>query len=98
MPDTPERREAHSEWVRLRDTHDVVYLVKHLAYEITLAVPKLPPNGPQTERALVLVRFIQQNQMRDITFELAQIEDFREDLSRLLEYIWQERARRLQSL
>jgi hypothetical protein len=47
---------------------------------------------------LVLVRFIQQNQMRDITFELAQIEDFREDLSRLLEYIWQERARRLQSL
>jgi len=98
MPDAPGRVEAHREWDRIQDTHDVVYLVKHLAYEIAFAIPKILPNRPLTERALVLARFTQQEQMRDIIFELADMEDFHDDLSCLLEYIWRERARRRHSL
>jgi hypothetical protein len=39
------------------------------------------------ERPLLYIRFKEQGQMRDLTLEVSQMEDFFEGLSRLMDYV-----------
>jgi len=75
-------------------SHDVFYLTKHPLYELALekSAPIAPEIGSQTP--LVQVRFTAQAQPQGIRLPLAALAQFHDALSRLLDYVQQEHARR----
>jgi hypothetical protein len=79
---------------RVEASHDVFYLTKHPLYELALekSAPVTLDLGSQTP--LVHVRFTAQAQQQGIRLPLAVLEQFHDALSRLLDYVQQEHARR----
>src|SRR5918996_4016834 len=75
-------------------THDVLYFTKHPLYEFMLekATPITP--DPRSQPPLVQLRFTGQPQQQGIRLPLTALEQFHDALSRLLDYVKQERARR----
>ena len=79
---------------RVDASHDIVYLTKHPLYELVLekSAPITPELGSQP--ALGQVRFTMQAQQQGIILPVAALEQFHDALSRLQDYVQQERARR----
>ncbi len=75
-------------------SHDVCYLTKHPLYEFALekSASITPELGPQTP--LVQLRFTAQAQQQGVLLPLTALEQFHGALSRLLDYVQQEHARR----
>jgi hypothetical protein len=73
---------------------EIMYLVRRPSYEIFLAVSKRPATHPREEWPLLHVRFKDQCRMPGLVLEIGQMEDFFEGLSRLMEYLHAEEARR----
>jgi hypothetical protein len=78
---------------RIDATHDLVYLAKHPFYEfaLTRSAPSLPGLSP--EPPLVHLRFTNQPQQPGVVLTLAGLAQFHDALSRLLDYVEQERSR-----
>jgi hypothetical protein len=74
-------------------TPDVIYFTKHPLYEFMLekSAPNTP--DPRAQPPLVQLRFTGQPQPQGIRLPLAALEQFHDALSRLLDYVKQERAR-----
>jgi hypothetical protein len=80
------------------ETYEIMYLVKRPSYEFSLAVPKKHGTHLGEERPLLHLLFKDQLQMPGMTLEISQMKDFFEGLSRLMEYIRTEEARRKEEL
>jgi hypothetical protein len=91
---SPEHADTEFDWDRLRETHEIMYVVKRPAYEFCFAVPRKQANRVGEERPLVHVRFKDQAQTPGLVLEISQMEDFFEGLSRLMEYVRAEQAKR----
>lgn len=91
---SPENVDAEFDWDHLRETHEIMYVVKRPAYEFCFAVPRKQTNRMGEERPLLYVRFKDQGQMPGLVLEVGQMEDFFEGLSRLMEYVRAEGAKR----
>jgi hypothetical protein len=78
---------------RVDATHDIIYLAKHPLYEFVLE--RTAPTSPdlRSQPSPVQLRFTGQPQQQGIVLPLAALERFHDALSRLLDYIKQERAR-----
>jgi hypothetical protein len=75
------------------NVYDVVFMVKRRAYEFVFAVPKTQAAVLMGQQALFQVRLRNQPDEQGFAFNLETLEDFYEDLSRLMEYINIERLR-----
>lgn len=82
MPFPPQRLDA---------THDIIYQAKHPLYEFALDRSALVCRDPRSQPSLVQLRFTGQPQQQDITLPLVALEPFHDALSRLIDYIKQER-------
>jgi hypothetical protein len=91
---SPENVDAEFDWDHLRETHEIMYVVKRPVYEFCFAVPRKQGNRMGEERPLLYVRFKYQGQMSGLVLEVDQIEDFFEGLCRLMEYVQAEGAKR----
>jgi hypothetical protein len=91
---SPEHADAEFDWDHLRETHEIMYIVKRPAYEFCFAVPRQQANCTGKARPLIQVRFKDQCQMPGLVLEVSQMEDFFEGLSRLMEYVRAEAAKR----
>lgn len=74
-------------------TREVNYFTKHPLYEFMLekATPTTP--DPRSQLPLVQLRFTGQSQQQGVRLPLTVLEQFHDALSRLLDYVKQERAR-----
>jgi hypothetical protein len=74
-------------------TPEVIYFTKHPLYEFVLekSAPIIP--DPRSQPPLVQLRFTCQPQQQGIRLPLTALEQFHDALSRLLDYVKQERAR-----
>jgi hypothetical protein len=79
---------------RLDPTHDIIYQAKHPLYEFALDRSALLSRDPSSQPPVVQLRFTGQPQQQDIVFPLAALEPFHDALSRLVDYIKQERGRK----
>jgi hypothetical protein len=91
---SPENVDTEFDLDRLRETHEIMYVVKRPAYEFCFAVPRNQANRVGEEGPLLHVRFKDQAQMPGLVLEIGQMEDFFEGLSRLMEYVRAEQAKR----
>ena len=91
---SPENLDAEFDWDRLVETHEIMYVVKRPAYEFCFAVPRKRTHCLREERPLLQLRFKDPGQMPGLILEIDQMEDFFEGLSRLIEYIRAEEAKR----
>jgi hypothetical protein len=78
---------------RVDATHDIIYLAKHPLYEFVLERSAPISAELRSQPSPVQLRFTGQPQQQGIVLPLAALERFHEALSRLLDYIKQERAR-----
>jgi hypothetical protein len=78
---------------RVDVTHDIIYLAKHPLYEFVLERSAPISAELRSQPSPVQLRFTGQPQQQGIVLPLAALERFHESLSRLLDYIKQERAR-----
>jgi hypothetical protein len=78
---------------RVDVTHDIIYLAKHPLYEFVLERSAPISAELRSQPSPVQLRFTGQPQQQGIVLPLAALERFHEALSRLLDYIKQERAR-----
>lgn len=78
---------------RVDATHDIIYLAKHPLYEFVLERSAPISADLRSQPSPVQLRFTGQPQQQGIVLPLAALERFHEALSRLLDYIKQERAR-----
>jgi hypothetical protein len=78
---------------RVDATHDVIYLAKNPLYEVVLE--RSAPITPdlRSQPSSVQLRFTGQPQQQEIMLPLAALEQFHDAVSRLLDYLRQERAR-----
>lgn len=83
---------------RLMESHEIVYLVKRPSYEFCFAVPRRQATQLSAERPLLQVRFKEQCQLSHLVLEIDEVEDFFDGLSRLMEYVRAEEARRQEQL
>jgi hypothetical protein len=83
---------------RLMESHEIMYLAKRPSYEFCFAVPRRQATQLSAERPLLQLRFKDQCQMSDLVLEIDEMEDFFDGLSRLMEYVHAEEARRQEQL
>src|SRR5262245_46108045 len=74
-------------------TPDVIYFTKHPLYEFILEKSAPITPDPRVQPPLVQLRFTGQPQPQGIRLPLATLEQFHDALSRLLDYVKQERDR-----
>ena len=91
---SPEHADAEFDWDHLRETHEIMYSEKRPAYEFCFAVPRQQANRPGKARPLIQIRFKDQCQMPGLVLEISPMEDFFEGLSRLMECVRAEEAKR----
>jgi hypothetical protein len=91
MSHPPERPDDDIGSKNLEDCHHVVFLIKRPAYALSFAVSRTPPSALGAEQALLHMHFTHTRLTCDITLGLNELEDFYEDLLRLMEYIRLER-------
>jgi hypothetical protein len=82
----------------ITETHEIVYFVKRSSYEFLFAVPKKRGSVPGGERPLFQVRFKDQCQIPGFILDVEEMKDFYEGLSRLMEYVQAEQAKRQENL
>ena len=75
-------------------THELVYLVKRPSYEFCLAMPKSRATFESNGGTLFQVRFTGQSQLHTLVLKMGEIEDFFDGLSRLIDFIHVELAKR----
>jgi hypothetical protein len=85
-------------WDRITETHEIMYVVKRPSYEFCFAVPKRRITLLREEQPLLQVRFKDLCHMPQLVLEIGQIEDFFEGLTRLMEYLHAEEAKRQRQL
>jgi hypothetical protein len=95
---SPKNDDTEYEWGYIMETYEIMYLVKRPSYEFCFAVPRRQETHLSEERPLLQVRFKDQSQMPGLVLEIDEIEDFFEGLSRLMEYVRVEEARRQEQL
>jgi hypothetical protein len=95
---SPENVDTEFEWQSIMETYEIMYLVRRPAYEFCLAVPRRRSTPQIEERPLLHVRFKDHYQLPGLVLEVGQIEDFFEGLSRLMEYVHAEEAKRQEQL
>jgi hypothetical protein len=76
-------------------THEIVYFVKRSLCEFCFAIPKSQSTFERNGGPLFQVRLTGQNQLHGLVLELDETEDFFDRLSRLIDYIHAEIAKRL---
>jgi hypothetical protein len=79
---------------RVDATHDIIYLAKRPLYEFLLERSAPTSQDPGSQSLLVQLRFTGASQQPSIALSLAALEQFHDDLGRLLDYVRQERARK----
>jgi hypothetical protein len=89
-----EHADAEFDWDHLRETHEIMYIVKRPAYEFCFGVPRQQANRTGKARPLLQVRLKDQCQMPGLVFEISWMEDFYEGLSRLMGSVRTEVAKR----
>jgi hypothetical protein len=94
----PEDVDTEFDWYHLTETHDIMYLVKRPSYEFLFAVPKKHTSFASEERPLFQVRFKDQCQIPGFVLDIEEMQDFFEGLSRLMEYVQAEQAKRQKNL
>jgi hypothetical protein len=94
----PENLGTDFDWEHITETHEIMYLVKRASYEFLFAVPKKGASIPGEERPLFQVRFRDQCQLSEFVLDVEEMEDFYEGLSRLMEYVQAEQAKRQENL
>jgi hypothetical protein len=95
---SPENVDTEFDWDRITETHEIMYVVKRPSYEFCLVVPKRRATLLRQEQPLLQVRFKDLCQMPELVLEIGQIEDFFEGLTRLMEYVHAEEAKRQEQL
>jgi hypothetical protein len=80
------------------ETHEIMYLVKRSSYEFSCAVPRKQVAQLSEECPLLQVRFKEQCQIAGLVLKIEEMEDFFDGLSRLMEYVRAEEARRQEQL
>jgi hypothetical protein len=98
MRPSHENVDTEYDWGHIMETHEIMYLVKRLSYEFCFAVPRKQVTHLSEERPLLQVRFKEQCQMPGLVLKIEEIEDFFDGLSRLMEYVLAEEARRQEQL
>jgi hypothetical protein len=86
--------DADSAWKSHWATYQVMYLAKRPSYQFIFAIPADHPLFLSTDRALCQMWFKDQRQTHDVVLNLAELEDFYEGLTQLVEYIKAEREKR----
>src|SRR5882724_4290223 len=94
MRSSHENVDTEYDWGHIMETHEIMCLVKRSLYEFCFAVPTRQVAQLSAERPLLQVRFKGQCQISDLIFEIDEVEDFFDGLSRLMEYVHAEEARR----
>ena len=89
---------ADFDWDHILETHEIMYLVKRPSYEFLFAVPKRGTCYLGEERPLFQVRLKAQGQLLGFVLDSEEMEDFYESLSRLMEYVQEERDKRRETL
>lgn len=98
MSSSSEHVDSEYDWSRIMDTHEIMYLVKRSSYEFCFAVPRREVTHLSEERPLLQVRFKEQCQTPNLVLEIEEMEDLFDGLSRLIEYVRAEEARRQEQL
>jgi hypothetical protein len=98
MRSSHENVDTKYDWGRIRETHEMIYLVKQSSYEFCLAVPRRQVTHLSEGRPLLQVRFKEQCQMPGLVLKIEEMEDFFDGLSRLMEYVRDEETRRQEQL
>jgi hypothetical protein len=75
-------------------THEIVYLVKRPLYAFCLAIPKSRAIFESNGGPLFQVRFTGQSQLHALVLKMGETEDFFDGLSRLMDYVHAEVAKR----
>jgi hypothetical protein len=78
---------------RMGTAHDIIYHAKHPFYELALEKSALVSRDSGVPPALLQLRFTEQPRQQGIVLPLAALEQFHDALSRLIDYIKQERGR-----
>jgi hypothetical protein len=93
MTRSPEPLDTDSDREREGHRYQVVYLVKRSGYEFVFSVPTTHAAYHSSEQALFQARFPGQHQEQAVVLDLTALEDFYESLSRLMEYVSNERQK-----
>jgi hypothetical protein len=91
---SPENVDTEIDQQRIMENYEIMYLARRPSYEFCLAIPRGWATRPGEERPVLHVRFKDQCQMPGLVLEVGQMEDFFEGLSRLVEYVRAEEAKR----
>jgi hypothetical protein len=94
MRPSPKNVDTEYDWSRIMETHEIMYLVKRSSYEFCFAVPRRQAAHLSEGEPLLQVRFKEQYQLSSLVLEVDEMEDLFEGLSRLMEYVRAEEARR----
>jgi hypothetical protein len=98
MRSSPKNVDTEYDWDRIMETHEIMYLVKRSSYEFCLAVPRRQVTHLSEGRPLLQVRFKEQCQTSGLVLKIEEMEDFFDELSRLMEYVRAEEDRRQEQL
>lgn len=79
---------------RIDTAQAIVYLAKHPCYKVTLTRSMPSCSAPSPEPPLVELQFTSEPHQSGTVLTLAALEQFHDALSRLLDYIKQERVQR----
>jgi hypothetical protein len=90
---SPEYVDTAFDWDHISETHEIVYMVKRPTYELLFAVPRRRACYLGEDRPIFQVRFKYQCQIPGLIFDIEDIEDFYDGLSRLMEYVQMEQDR-----
>jgi hypothetical protein len=91
---SPENVDTEIDQQRIMENYEIMYLARRPSYEFCLAIPRGRATHSGEERPLLHMRFKDQCQMPGLVLEVGQMEDFFEGLSRLMEYVRAEEAKR----
>jgi hypothetical protein len=86
------------DWRHIMESHEIMYIVKRPSYEFCFAMPRRQAAQLSAGRPLLQVHFKGQCQIFELILEIDEVEDFFDGLSRLMEYVHAEEARRQEQL
>ena len=94
MAPPPENSDTEFDQQRLTAGYEIMYFARRPSYEFCLAVPRRRATHSGEQRPFLQVRFKDQSQMPGVILEVGQMEDFFDGLSRLMDYVRAEEAKR----
>ena len=87
MTQSPEHLDTDFDREGDGNTHQVVYLVRRPNYEFVFSIPTSRIAYLSGEQARFQIRFRDRHQGQEFVLSLEALEDFYENLSRLIEYV-----------